>query len=85
MRDPARIDRIIDEIRELWKASPDLRLGQLLSNSVWTDPISGRRYDRSRIFGTEDHTTEERLLAALRGDASRTSPRLRSGRTTASR
>lgn len=32
MRDPARIDRILDRIRELWKAQPDWRLGQLLTN-----------------------------------------------------
>ena len=30
MRDPNRIDKIIEELRKLWAAQPDLRLGQLL-------------------------------------------------------
>lgn len=34
MRDPARIDRILEAIRLKWKASPDLRLGQLLINAA---------------------------------------------------
>lgn len=32
MRDPKRIDRILDQIREVWKKHPDLRLMQLLGN-----------------------------------------------------
>lgn len=32
MRDPERIDRILNLIREIWQEYPDLRLGQLLSN-----------------------------------------------------
>jgi hypothetical protein len=31
-RDPARIDRILAVIGELWKLEPDTRLGQLLLN-----------------------------------------------------
>ena len=30
MRDPARIDRILEAIRARWKVTPDMRLGQLL-------------------------------------------------------
>lgn len=30
MRDPARIDKICDIIRDVWKKSPDMRLGQLI-------------------------------------------------------
>lgn len=30
MRDEKRIDKILDKLREVWKANPDLRLGQLL-------------------------------------------------------
>lgn len=29
MRDPARIDRMIEKLRVLWHSSPDQRLGQL--------------------------------------------------------
>lgn len=32
MRDPDRIDKILDDIRSAWKARPDLRLMQLLLN-----------------------------------------------------
>ena len=31
MRDPARIDRMLEKIRAIWKAYPDLRLGQLIN------------------------------------------------------
>lgn len=33
MRNPDRIPRILDLIREYWLKHPDLRLGQLLSNA----------------------------------------------------
>jgi len=32
MRDPARIDRIVELLRQHWHASPDQRLGQLIAN-----------------------------------------------------
>ena len=34
MRDPNRIDIILEEIKNIWKEHPDLRLGQLLLNAV---------------------------------------------------
>jgi hypothetical protein len=34
MRDPARIDQVLDLLRQVWTRSPDLRLGQLLVNAV---------------------------------------------------
>ena len=34
MRDPARIDRILRKLRVIWKASPDIRLGQLLFHLI---------------------------------------------------
>lgn len=30
MRDPERIDRILDKLGQVWKRQPDLRLGQLI-------------------------------------------------------
>ena len=33
MRDPNRIDGILEELRELWKQVPDWRLGQLFCNT----------------------------------------------------
>ena len=34
MRDPSRIDEILTELREIWLAHPDLRLGQLVLNAA---------------------------------------------------
>lgn len=34
MRDPQRIDRIIELIRGIWKTYPDLRLTQLIMNTL---------------------------------------------------
>jgi len=34
MRDPARIPRILDLIREIWCKAPDLRLSQLVMNAL---------------------------------------------------
>jgi len=31
-RDPARIDTILNVLREYWSKNPDLRLGQILEN-----------------------------------------------------
>lgn len=31
-RDPARIDAILNVLREYWSKNPDLRLGQILEN-----------------------------------------------------
>ena len=40
MRDPDRIDKILEEVKRVWEKFPDLRLGQLLLNI----PISGDIY-----------------------------------------
>ena len=32
MRDPARIPKVLDKIKELWEKVPDWRLGQLIFN-----------------------------------------------------
>lgn len=32
MRDPERIDEVLDELEEYWKDHPDLRLGQIIGN-----------------------------------------------------
>lgn len=34
MRDPARIPRILDLVREIWCKNPDLRLSQLIINAL---------------------------------------------------
>lgn len=32
VRDPARIDYILEKLKIYWEANPDLRLGQIVSN-----------------------------------------------------
>jgi hypothetical protein len=55
VRDPARIDRILDRLRTVWKAQPDMRLGQLLV--VLLRP----REPCPQVFSAEDTILEERL------------------------
>lgn len=37
MRDPKRIDRILDKLKVLWKTYPDFRFGQMLINYIFGD------------------------------------------------
>jgi hypothetical protein len=65
MRDPARIDRMIEMLWELWKAQPDLRLGQLLVNVIRPgEPCP-------RVFYAEDTDTEAKLAQCLAEHAGR--------------
>lgn len=34
MRDPKRIEVILDHIRQVWEANPDLRLGQIVASAA---------------------------------------------------
>ena len=68
MRNPARIDRIIEKLRAAWHAAPDLRLGQLVETAAITGQNSerGRRDGATAVFYTEDEWTElgfDKLLA----------------------
>ena len=56
MRDPERIDRIINKLRGLWHTHPDWRLGQLVSN------LQGP--GRQDVFFTEDDEWERLIDAA---------------------
>lgn len=38
MRDPERIDVIIDALKKVWKKHPDLRFYQLIENITGMDP-----------------------------------------------
>lgn len=33
MRDPDRINKILDDLEEYWKENPDLRLAQIIGNA----------------------------------------------------
>jgi len=63
MRDPARIDRLLELIRARWKASPDLRLGQLLYGARTAS--KGDNYQGS-LFYFEDDDLEMGLKKMLR-------------------
>lgn len=66
MRDPARIDRILAKLGRYWRANPDLRLGQLISNL----------YGGTRQFVAEDPVGEEALDLMLRELTEHESPTL---------
>jgi hypothetical protein len=57
MRDPERIERILNLIVALWKRNPDMRLGQLLYNY-------GGFKDAD--YNTEDDETEKNLEESVR-------------------
>ncbi len=50
MRDAKRIDFILYHLREVWRANPDLRLGQLLVNVVGSkEPCPGFLFRGRRL------------------------------------
>ena len=58
MRDPKRIDRILQEISNIWHKYPDMRLGQLICN-VLQDPA---------LYYIEDEELVNYLKAFYEGD-----------------
>jgi uncharacterized protein YihD (DUF1040 family) len=57
MRDPERIEVMLNALREAWCASPDLRLGQLIVNAVRpSEPCP-------QVFYIEDDVMLDRLRA----------------------
>ena len=54
-RDPARIDAMLAELRELWLADDQLRLGQLIVNIV------NPREPSSEVYNVEDDEFRRRL------------------------
>ncbi len=67
MRDPARIDRIVNKLRRLWHANPDLRLGQLVHIATTKNNAT------SSSFHVEDDVTE-RLIDALQAQCDTQAP-----------
>lgn len=63
MRDPARIDPMLDLLRQVWMRSPDLRLGQLIVNAV------AAREPCPEVFAIEDTVLARRLERLLNGRA----------------
>ena len=61
MRDPARIDRILTKLGEVWRKSPDLRLGQLVDNLRIQAPTS------FQCFSFEDDRIEAAIDRVIAG------------------
>ena len=60
MRDPARIDEVLEMLRKVWTLEPDLRLGQLIYNATRIcEPGS------SDVFSIEDSKLHEGLVRYL--------------------
>ncbi|WP_407290773.1 hypothetical protein [Stutzerimonas zhaodongensis] len=60
MRDPERIDEMLELIREVWQDNPDLRLGQLIMNAAHM-----REPTAENIFYIEDASLEKGLRRYL--------------------
>ena len=54
MRDPKRIDTILNRIKRIWNKYPDLRLGQLIVNVISDDSILYMLEDEEMIRSLED-------------------------------
>ncbi len=60
MKDPKRIDKIIELLRATWKSTPTERLGQLIVNVIRTAELSrGRRF--TSLFYVEDEDLTDAL------------------------
>ena len=57
MRDPNRIDPILNQLRDVWKHQPDMRLGQLMV------VLAGPQDQHPDLFELPDHYLIRRLAA----------------------
>jgi hypothetical protein len=58
MRDPVRIQRILNKLAAAWQHSPDMRLGQLVSNVTYSIVTPHGKVD---LFDAEDSIVESLL------------------------
>jgi uncharacterized protein YihD (DUF1040 family) len=59
MRDPARIDKMLNLLREAWHKNPDLRLAQLVVNVIKPSVPC------PQVFYQEDDVIEDGLVDLL--------------------
>ncbi len=57
MRNPDRIDPLIEQLRKFWKERPDLRLGQIIENAH----VAAGLNPNHGVFHTEDEYIVEGL------------------------
>ncbi|MCL5949755.1 MAG: hypothetical protein M1490_04690 [Candidatus Bathyarchaeota archaeon] len=69
-RDPARIDKILAAIGELWKMQPDTRLGQLLMNFCfrYRENVVHISSEILAIYEQEDDVSLANLLKKLESE-----------------
>ena len=60
-RDPNRIDRVTELLREAWHLEPSFRLTQLVM------VVSDRPLDAGALWHVEDDTMEQKLRAFIAG------------------
>jgi hypothetical protein len=67
VREPERIDRITEKLRELWHKHPDLRLGQLLEAFVFEHHSNNfGAITHKCIFYVEDDVPEANIDRKLK-------------------
>ena len=62
MRDPKRIERILELVKQIWKKSPDQRLCQLIHNAVSMEDVSWHGKDQ---FYASDEILEKGLYKLM--------------------
>ncbi|MEN6318718.1 MAG: hypothetical protein ABFD82_08195 [Syntrophaceae bacterium] len=62
MRDPSRIPIIVEKLKEIWLAQPDLRFGQLTYN-IFSQIPNTRKKGQTQLdmFNIEDEVFEKHL------------------------
>ncbi len=60
MRDPSRIDKVLNRIKNTWQQNPDLRLGQML--------VAYADKENKNLFYIEDEDLAEVIEKGLKND-----------------
>ena len=60
-RDPKRIDRMVELLREAWQTFPDQRLTQLVIN------LADKKHDCGPVYYLDDPEMEKKLEAFVKG------------------
>lgn len=64
-RDPARIDLVIEEVREFWKRHPDWRLGQVVVNAT-REVVAHPELQQKGRYISVFHVEDEALIEGLK-------------------
>ncbi|HWB07957.1 MAG TPA: hypothetical protein VFE62_12990 [Gemmataceae bacterium] len=75
MGDSERIDRMLNQLREVWVQVPQWRLGQLILNAL----SAFEQTDTKHLYNVEDDKMEKLLAAMSKVIANRTTGHIRLG------